>query len=367
MLSAARRLLEVHLPVAALMLACAQSSAAQTPVSLHLDTVFYADNTEFDGTFRSGETILGSYQRIFFDITATNRAVVRLGVFATERAGSSSAVDHVLPVVALRLGTSGNRVVLGTLDSAPFPRPFGPDRTTPHALLPPLAQETLWFTRAYEAGAQWVLQNGAHRHDLWFDYQAMNTRERREKFDVGAVGRERVVGPLSLAYQFHVVHHGGQQFDAGPVSDSLALGPGFVLEGPVGALPLASLEVYGLASANQPNRAMPEAKVNGKAVFLRAAAEAQRWRGHLIVWRGDNFIHEDGDANYLSLFADGRRFRRVRDYGEIGIARRFTAASRIDIEGSFRVHRIESSYTYSYRVLAAVHLGLWQAVLPPLP
>ncbi len=367
MLSVARRLFAVCLPAALLLLLTARPSTAQTPVSLHLDSVFYVDNTEFDGPFRSGETILGAYQRIYFDLDVTERATLRLGIFTLERAGSRTAVDHALPVVALRMGTPRSRVVLGTLDNAPHPRPFGPDRTTPHDLLPPLAAETLWFTRAYEVGAQWLAQGEGYRHDMWFDYQAMNTREHREKFDTGAVGRTRIAGPLALAYQFHVVHHGGQQFDHGPVSDNVALGPGVVVEGPVAGLRLVSLEIYGVASVDRPDRALAAATVKGKGVFLRAAAEVRRWRGHLILWRGDNVTHEDGDPNYLSLLGDGTRFRRVRDYGEAGVARRFTANSRIDVEASFRLHRIESSYAYSYRILGSLHLGLWQTTLPAGP
>ncbi len=365
MLPVVRRLVIAILPLATLtLLVPAAPSAAQTPVSLHLDSAFYVDNTEFDGPFRSGETILGACQRLFFDLGVTDRATLRLGVFTTERAGSPTAIDHALPVVALRMGTPRHRVILGTIDSAPYPRPFGPDRTTPHGLLPPLATETFWFLRAYEAGAQWLAHTDTYSHDIWFDYQAMNTPHHREKFDVGGVGRGHVAGPLDFAYQVHVVHRGGQQFDVGPVSDSFAFAPGLVLQAPMGDLRSVSLELYGLASVERPNRAVAPATVKGKAAFVRAAAEVRRWRGHLIAWRGDNFIHEDGDPNYLSLLPDGARFRRVRDYEEIGVARRFTAATVIDVEASLRLHRIESSYTYSYRVLGTVHLKLWEATLP---
>ena len=61
---------------------------AQTPVDLHLDSAIYVDNAEFDGPFRSGETILGSFQMLFFDIAPAKRTVLRVGVFGLERAGS---------------------------------------------------------------------------------------------------------------------------------------------------------------------------------------------------------------------------------------------------------------------------------------
>ena len=333
---------------------------AQTAVSLHADSVFYGDNTEFAGPFRSGETTLGAFQRIYFDFAPNDRTTLQLGLYTNERAGSHSPVDKALPIVALRLGTARHRFVFGTFDYRDSRPGFGPDRTTPHGLLPALAVETLWFTRAYEAGVQWLARSDRHTHDVWFDYQIGNTPLHREKFDAGAIGRARVAGPVALAYQFHLVHHGGQQFDGGPVSDSLGVGPGLIVEGPVGGLKAVSLEIFGLAAYDRPDRAVPSRTVQGKAVFVRVAAERRGWRAHVIGWRGDDFNHEDGDPNYLSRFPDGSRYRRTRDYSEAGLARLFQPAPGVDLEGSVRLHRIEANWAYSYRLLATVHLNLWQ-------
>ena len=350
--------------VLALLLATSHPCRAQIPVELHANSVLYLDNSEFDGPFRSGETVPGSFQQLFVDIAPGRRTVVRFGVFAVERGGSSSPVDHVLPIVALRWGNGRHRFVLGTIDSADRRHPRGPDRETPHGLLPPLAAETRWVTHSYEAGAQWFVDTGRQQQDIWFDYQAANTREHREKFDVGAVGRLHIAGPLAAGYQFHVVHHGGQQFASGPVSDSVALGPGVLLEGRVGPIRSVSLEVYGLAAYDRPDRAVESATVRGKAVFLRASLQTRLWRAHLIAWRGDDFNHEDGDPNYLSRFPDGTRFARVRDYSEAGLTRLFQLASAIDFEGSLRLHHIESRFAYSYRLVAIVHLTLWKTTIP---
>ncbi len=347
----------------ACLVATAIPCAAQIPVTLNFDGVLLADNTEFDNPFRSGETILGSFQRFVFDIAPRDHAVIRLGVFTSEHAGSASAVDHALPIVALHLGNARHQLILGTLDTRDRRDGFGPDVTTPHTLLPPLAVETAWFLRAYEAGGQWLATTPRYRHDLWFDYQVANTRAHREKFDTGLVGRVKVDGPLSAGFQAHIVHHGGQQYWSGPVSDSVGAGPGVILQGRVGAFDSASLELYGLAAYHRPNRADAAETIKGKAAFLRVAFRNGLWRTHLIAWRGDNFNHEDGDPNYLSRFANGAPFRRIRDYGEVGVARLFRPAPEIDVEMSFRFHRIESDYTYSYRVLGIVHFKLWQTTI----
>ena len=48
----------------------------------------------------------------------------------------------------------------------------------------------------------------------------------------------------------------------------------------------------------------------------------------------------------------GRRDRKTRDYGEIGLTRTYQPAGRVWVEVSARMHRIDADYEYSYRVLA---------------
>ncbi len=332
--------------------------AAQVPATLKFDAVFYGDNTEFFNRFRSGETILGWNERLFWDLELSDRAALRLGVYALERLGSESSFDQGLPIISLALGTPRHRFILGTLETGD--RAVGPDRTTPHGLLPPLAVETLWFTRAYENGVQWRIDGPRLKHDLWFNYQQMNTAAHRELFDGGFVDRLHVNGPLSVGAQFHIVHHGGQQYASGPVADSLAYGPGVILEGPLAQLRTASVEVYGLRALDRPDRAVPALTIHGSALFVRLAGETGPWRGHASLWRGSDFNHEDGDRNYLSRYADGTQFPGTRDYAEMGLARVFKPAPSVEFEASFRLHRIESEITYSYRMLATIHLNIWR-------
>jgi hypothetical protein len=353
-------MLKFHCLLAALLM-LPRPCAAQQPTVVRLDSALYGDNTEFSNRFRKGETILGSFQRVFVEITPNDRAVFDLGVYALERAGSHSPIDRGLPIVTLSLGSPRDRFIFGTLESPVHRGGFGPDRTTPHGLLPPLAVETLWLTRSYEAGIQWLVKNGQIAHDGWFDYQKLNTPAHREQMDAGGVGRVALAGPLGLAYQIHVVHHGGQQYQSGPVADSLGYGAGFTLEGPLAALDLASVEVYALGSLDRPDRAAPALTTKGRAVFARAAVEKRGWRTHVILWRANDFNHEGGDPNYLSKFASGERYRGTREYTEMGLSRLFKPAPSVDFEGSLRLHWVQGAYAYSYRMLAIVHFKVWQA------
>lgn len=345
------------LALATAMLLAASPSAAQSPISLRINAVFFGDDAELSNPFRAGESILGANQRIIAEIEAGDHAALEFGVYALERAGSSSPIDRALPIVSLRIHSPTQHLTLGTLSTDRTD--FGPDRTTPHGLLPPLARETLWFTRAYEAGIQWQVHTERVSHELWYNYQKLNTSAHRELFDAGTTGHVPMFGPVAAAYQVHLVHHGGELHENGPVSDSLAYGPGLVVRGAVGPLDALSLEVFGLAAHDRPDRAdtSRQRTISGAGVFVRAAAEKNGWRGHLIVWRGNDFNHEDGDAHYQSHYATGIPYRGTRDYGEAGLTKLFRPAPGVDLEASGLLHRVEQDVGYSFRLVAIANLA----------
>jgi hypothetical protein len=354
---------------AATVMVCALATPAraQTPTVISLDAVFFGDNAEFFSPFRTGETILGSWQRLNVDMEIGAKASLRLGLYSLERDGSDRRSEVARPVAALTMGTSRHRFIFGTLETGDRSAGIGPDRTTPHALLPPLAIETDWFSRAYEAGLQWKTNVGNFTQDVWFDYQKIITSEHRELFDGGVVGRyqPRPATPVSLVYQFHVVHHGGQQFHVGPVSDSFGYGPGILLRREIPEFGTASLEFYTLFSYDRPDRQHPEQTVQGNAILLRGAAERSSWRGHFIVWSAKDFKHEAGDPNYLSQLPDGTGFHDRRTYAEMGLALLFRPAPTVNFEASGRAHVVQGRWGYSYRVLGTLHFDIWRTALSP--
>jgi hypothetical protein len=202
----------------------------------------------------------------------------------------------------------------------------------------------------------WRHSRGALQNEMWLNWQRLNTPDQRERFDAGAAATIPVAGILSVPVQFHLVHEGGQLHASGPVADSLGLGTGVTLAWAVGQSTVVSLDVLGLASRYVPDRERQETSRSGAAVFTRAALVHGPWRGHLILWRGDDFVKAEGDPNYQSIRRDGSRYRGVRDYAEAGLTRNFRPAPDVRIEASFRAHRTERDYEYSYRVLAVVAL-----------
>lgn len=357
----------------------ADAAIAQPGVTAGAEAIFYGDNTEFRNPFREGETLFGAAVRLDAGLELSERVTLSLGISGNSRFGAADAFELVRPIASLRVQGRRSAFIFGTLPGPsqvwlrqPEAMPAGPDRNGPHGLLPPLQRETLAFERPYEAGLQWSLDAPAYEHEAWLAWQRLNTPRHRERFDAGARGSWSAAGPLAIPFQVHFVHEGGQLFAAGPVRDSFALASGVVLSnrrrsGPKlraasgsadrtaradadARRPAFALELWGLWSRYTPDR---EARtLDGGAFFGRAAAAAGGWRGHLIMWRGDDFVKDEGDPNYFSLRRDGRRYRGVRDYAEAGLTRSVALAPDARLEASFRMHRVERHYEYSYRVLA---------------
>ncbi len=331
--------------------------AAQPGVVLTSDVLFYGDNTEFRNPFREGETIFGAAARAGVELELTPAATLRLGALGNLRFGSEDAFEIVRPVVALDVRRGGSTFVIGTFPPPDLLDVSGPDLAGPHRLLPSFQRETLTFDRPHEAGLMWRLDWRRLRHEMWVNWQRLNTPAHRERFDTGASASVQLTGTLSLPMQLHVVHEGGQLHASGPVADSAALATGLTLTRTIHDKTRVSIEILGAASRYVPDRERPEASRSGAAFFTRAAIARGPWRGHLIVWRGDDFVKVEGDPNYQSMRRDGSRYRGVRDYAEAGMTRSFHPAPAVRLEASARAHRTERYYEYSFRVIAVVSVG----------
>lgn len=350
-------------------LAFAQSGRAQS-WSANVDLLFYGDNTEFGNPFREGETLLGTAGRIYLDLTLSETATLRGGIFAKGRYGSHQFVEEGEPMIALVLKRGSSRFIFGSLETATFERSTamivpssvpsaagfrGPDADTPHGLLPPLQREQLVFERGHEMGIQWHHQSPRVDHDTWINWQRLNTSAHRERFDAGVRTRVAIGEDFAAHGQWHVVHEGGQQYEAGPVRDSQAAAAGLEWSHAIGASRFV-LDGYGVLTRWVPDREDLDRAETGGGVFARGAFYRAGWRGHLIVWRGRHPLKDEGDANYLMARRDGTFQRKVRDYAELGIARHFRPAPTVEFDASARLHRVESQYEYSYRLLARVFL-----------
>jgi hypothetical protein len=341
--------------LALLLLFTAHEAFGQTYTAA-TDLLFYGDNTEFANRFGTGETTLGVSGTIGLEVRFNERVTLRGGFFGSGRFGSHEFVEQGEPAIALEIARGPQRFVFGSLDTVQTHHDVdGPDRETLHGLLPPIQRETLTFRRGQEMGLQWLVSSPRLDHDAWINWQRLNTAEHRERFDAGYRASVGVVDGLRLNGQWHVVHEGGQQFDSGTVRDSqaFALGPEWthVVGGPT-----LKLDAYAVATRNVPDRERPALTEAGLGVFARGAVSRGPWRGHVIVWRSRDTLKDEGDPNYLALRTDFTMFRKIRDYGEVGLTRRFAPAPGVDLFAAVRLHRTESHYEYSYRVVGRVRL-----------
>jgi hypothetical protein len=340
-----------------LLLAC-EAAAQDVDYSLDATATFYGDNTEFFNPFRTGETILGAHLRVYGEARTSDRLAIRVGVFGNQVFGSKREFDDVRPVVALVIGGPRSRLILGTLETGRRAYGIGPDRSGPHALLPPLQVETLAFERPWEAGLQWLVNTPRVVQESWLHWQRKADGGHRERFDTGLTTRARVHRAIRIGGDLHLVHEGGQLSSNGPVADSLAGGMGAELSGAVGSIERVSFEAFALGSRFVPDRAITSTIRAGFGTFLRAAAEKSGWRAHALIWRGDDFLTREGDPNYQSIRLDGTPYRSLRDYAEAGLTRTFALAKDSWLEASVRGHRVENHYEYSFRILSVAKLRL---------
>jgi hypothetical protein len=226
---------------------------------------------------------------------------------------------------------------------------------TPHRLLPAIQQETLSFTRGQEMGLQWLVAASRLDQDAWINWQRLNTAAHRERFDAGYRGVVSLSPALGLHGQWHIVHDGGQQFQNGPVADSQAGALGLEWSHSAGRTAL-SLDGHAVATKDVPDRAHEARSEAGLGVFVRGAVQRDTWRAHMIVWRGHDTIKTEGDPNYLARRRNGTMFRNTRDYAELGLTRQFRPAPGVHMFAAFRIHRVESQYEYSYRIVGRVRL-----------
>jgi len=344
--------------IAGCLLLARGAAAQDVDYSLDATVTFYGDNTEFFNPFRDGETTIGAHAFVVGQARTSDRLAIRAGVFGNQRFGSAHAFEEARPVLTLVIGPPKSRLILGTIDTVRRAQGIGPDRSGPHGLLPPLQVETLAFTRPWEAGVQWLFDTARVKHESWVHWQRVATAEQRERIDAGAVSRVKVHRAIALGGDFFIVHEGGQLTSNGPVGDSLAGSLGGEVGGPAGALDKLSLEAYLIGSRYDPDRLDGAKTRAGLATFLRLQAEQDHWRAHAILFRGDDFITAEGDRNYQSIRMDGRPYRNLRDYGEVGFTRLFPLAKDSWLEASVRGHRVEHDYDYSFRIFAVAKLRL---------
>jgi hypothetical protein len=229
---------------------------------------FYGDDTEFGGPYRKGETILGGQFQSWIEVSLDQSASILAGVFGDRRSGGEKFLDRIDPILSFRYRVSSGRFIFGTLDTL-----------RRHGLLDPLEVSTLELTRPIESGLQWQIDSKRAAGDLFLNWQKLNTPEHREVFDYGGTLRVPLPAGFSAELQAHGLHHGGQLYDVGPVTNNVAYGGGMAWRSEGRTKP--SLAVHELLSKTSRDPAFPGRPATGRANrdFRARVARSRLLRG----------------------------------------------------------------------------------------
>lgn len=312
----------------------------------------YGDNTEFFTPYREGETILGGQFTSRVVVKPAAKFAVHAGVFGDIRWGSTEFLDEVKPILSFRYETPTSTGVMGTLETG-----------RRHGLLEPLAVTTLELTRPIEYGLQWIERRRFWDGQVYLNWQKLNTRTQREVFDYGWVLRAKPVRQVTVETQLHGLHHGGQLFDAGvPVTNNIASAIGVTVSDTIRGVGFASVQLVRLRSSGTIDPNPPSGRpTKGRGTYLRAGYQPARGVEVFgILWRGRDFLANEGDNNYNSSGRLPEFYRSRRKYLEIGVLRRATLDGRVELDAEFRFHRIDNEesiaiqgtkWEYSYRLV----------------
>ncbi len=338
--------------VAVLFSAQAGLLPAQT-ITWRTEVTLYGDNTEFFTPYRVGETILGGQLVSYLRGEPGRTTAVLAGFFVDRRSGSDRFQDDVKPVLSFHYGTPTSLFVVGSLVNQ-----------SGHGLMEPLHVTTLEFTRPMEYGLQYLGNHVAWDVDAFLNWQHLNTATSREIFDFGLALQARPTKAVTIEFQAHGLHHGGQLFRAGvPVSNNLATAIGARLEGGVPWVRHASLGVYHLQSKGNINPDAPSLEPRrGNGTLVRGIISPwKHWRFQGIYWDGKDFLSDEGDFNYNSEGVHPVGFYRSnRTYKELGALRNVPLDGGVTFDAEFRFHQIDdekslalfhSRWEYSYRLV----------------
>jgi hypothetical protein len=315
-------------------------------------TTFYGDNTEFFNPYRVGQTILGAQMETYFSADIGPRTEVILGVYGDHRSGRSDFFDEMKPLLGFRYHTGSSLGALGTLVTE-----------NRHGYLEPLEVTTLEFTRPVEYGLQWREEHPWIGGEIFLDWQHLNTRESREIFDYGLLFHVRPSSYLTLEFQGHGLHHGGQLYTAGvPVTNNQAAAFGIRVHGRLPVVDSSSLAVYRLVSHGHidptPEPGRPD---HGHGTYVRGGFSPGGWlEVFTIQWWGRDFLSEEGDNSYNSRGANPEYYKSNRHYQEYGVVKQVAIESGVALDAEFRLHKFDhlrsialgnSDWEYSYRLV----------------
>ena len=268
--------------------------------------VGFADHTVLADTLRPTATVLWD-----------NRFRIQLGVIAEKSYGSDPGFTQVDPWVQLLWQpTKPLSVIFGNLDTPHYYQPavFYPmnyfEQNFDPANVPKIPQlkalPANYFTHSTnETGAQLILKKPNEYDDLFFNYAMQDLPAHNEKFALGFVHKNSFWRYLTLNYQSHWLHYGGQ-FNPHPVNTRNDVAQAAGLGISCHPLETNAFIVGGrwtyLHSHLRQESADPAVNIpstNGHGNLLEAIAQWGRLKLIYGSWHGRGYYHEGGDPMFI--------------------------------------------------------------------
>ncbi|HVZ80766.1 MAG TPA: hypothetical protein VHE12_08210 [bacterium] len=315
---------------------------------------FYGDNSEFFEPYRTGETLLGQQGNSYFEAALGPRTFLQFGVFGDFRSTSTQdpAVD-VKPLLSFQYREGGSRFVMGTL--------VADDR---HGFLEPLEVTTLEITRPVEYGFQWIENDPGFQCDLFLDWHQLNVGLQPEEFDYGGVLRKPLDDDLELEGQFHGFHMGGQ-LSYTIVFNNWVPALGFRWKVP-GLLGMTRFSAFGVGAGHLEGGATGSTQWGGGGYLKTEVHPDDLLDLFGIGWVGRDFYSQEGDANYASYSTPDSAsldqlhgfVKSERTYFELGALRDFPMDGGAVFRAEFRVHFMDDTSAYSYKLSVRAPLDI---------
>ena len=267
--------------------------------------VGFADHTILADTIRPTATLLWD-----------DRFRIQLGAIAEKLYGDSPSFISVDPWIQLLWKPiQALDVVFGDLSTPHYYQPalfypnnyFEQNHAPQQPKIPQLASvPSNYFTQfTHETGAQVILKKENLYDDLFFNYEQQDTAEHNEKFVLGFVHRNTFWNWLSLNYQSHWIHYGGQNnFHPIATRNDVAQIIGPEVEYRPDRLNYLTVggAFYYLHSHLRQDSTDPTLIINSTNGDGRLLQGYIRWGRVKAIYgdfRGHNYYHEDGDPMYI--------------------------------------------------------------------
>lgn len=186
---------------------------------IEVKSLGYLDNLEYTTKIRDGETIFGTQFRPSLRIQINPSVAISGGIFLNRRFGDTLVFTDVLPLVNLQLIFNNIRFRFGdlALDSL-------------HNLPDIVYARERKYAPGFEEGLQFQFNNNNVSHEIWIDWNRLNTSMSQEQFTFGTSNLFKYKF-LELPIIITGTHKGGEQFhfDSLAVQDSYLFTSGLKL------------------------------------------------------------------------------------------------------------------------------------------